>query len=105
MKILLIVDEIPEASSVYLLPDVSKSELRTLTKAHGNYINTVGKNEKYCLRVVGACAEEDMKNDYREGGDIDEAWLAKDWAQYKQDMKNPLPIEDVDLVIRTGMIL
>lgn len=105
MKILLIVDEIPEASSVYLLPDVSKSELRTLTKAHGHYINTNGKNEKYCLRVVGACAEQDTKNDYREGGDIDERWLAKDWAQHKQDMTNPLPIEDVDLVVRTGMIL
>lgn len=105
MKVLLIVDEIPEASSVYLLPNVSESELRTLTKAHGNYINTVGANEKYCLRVICACAEPNTKDDYREDSGVDEKWLAKDWAKYKQNMKKPLAIGDVDLLIRTGMIL
>ena len=105
MKILLIVDEIPEASNVFILSDVSKSELRTLTKAHGHYLNTSGKNEKYCLRVVAACAEPSQKNDYRECDDIEESWLVRDWHKFKQDMSKPLPIEDVDLVVRTGMIL
>lgn len=45
MTVLLIWEQVPEKTTMYLLQDLTQEEYDMIVKAHGQYVNTVDENE------------------------------------------------------------
>lgn len=101
---LLIWEEIPEVTFLYLIPnDAIDTTLRScLEGAHGQYINSVGWDKNQSLVALNEFLYEDTTTLY--SGD-DAAIANNALAQYKVDSDKPLTGVVITHVYRSGFLL
>lgn len=97
--VLLVWEEIPEATKLYLIPEEeAKPYFKYLLEAHDKYINSDDMNEgMQFLNSALASNHEDVEKGYEKFATI--------WAKYRYDEKRPLRDTHITAVFVSGFML
>lgn len=102
-NVLLIWEEIPEETKLYLIPsDMAIKYKGFLESAHGNYINTVDWENHPGLMFLNAALSEEGSSEGIEEPYVEYLGVL---AKYKVDVKHPLYKQTITEVYLAGFIL